>query len=404
MTTTSKPEWAQSKRERANAERLAQGLPPRRRRWPWIVLLVLVIAGGAAGYLYLTRPVAPESAATAAPAADPAAGAMQLTEGEIGAVERERVVERVKVTGSLAARRQTQISAEVAGSIEAVAVRPGDSVQEGDVLVEFDTEALELQLQQQRANAEATRAQLALAELELERTRSLIERDVGAASLLDQKQATADQLRATLAGLEAQVEAAENALDHATVRAPFSGTVSERSADPGQTVTAGAPLLTLVDLAELEFEAGAPIGSIPAVTPGQEVVISVEGIAERTFDGVVERISPVALEGTRTLPVYISLDNGDGMLRGGMFATGQIVVDAKENAFAVPADAIREDRQGEYVLKIEGERVVRQPVEVGRRWDNGRAEIASGLSAGDRIVTAILPELEADTAIEIVEG
>ncbi len=86
-----------------------------------------------------------------------------------------------------------------------------------------------------------------------------------------------------------------------------------------------------------------------------------------------------------------------------MFVTGNIVVDAVEQAIAVPAAAIREDAEGPYVLKLEGEAVVRQPVEAGEVWSTNRlTEIRSGLVAGDVIVSAVLPQLVPGTQIQML--
>ncbi|UXN73985.1 hypothetical protein N8D56_01080 [Devosia sp. A8/3-2] len=119
----------------------------------------------------------------------------------------------------------------------------------------------------------------------------------------------------------------------------------------------------------------------------------------------MERVNPVAAAGTRTIPVYITLDNADGVLRGGMFAVGQITVAEQADALALPSGAVREDAEGFYVLKVEGDSVVRRGIEKGSEWSAGRLiEIASGISAGDIIVTAVLTQLEPGDRIEMVEN
>ncbi|HTM78550.1 MAG TPA: biotin/lipoyl-binding protein, partial [Devosia sp.] len=154
-----KPEWAQSQREKDNTARVEAGLKPRRRRWPWVVLGVAAIAA-VAGYVFISQqpaPAAPEAAPVAAPV-------MQLNPLEISTITAQILAQTVKVTGSLAPQRQTQVASQVSGRVVAVMVRPGDTVNEGDVLLQLDTESLRIQLDQQTSTAEATRAQLVLAE------------------------------------------------------------------------------------------------------------------------------------------------------------------------------------------------------------------------------------------------
>lgn len=393
---SAKPEWAQSKREKANAARIAQGLKPRRRLWPWVLLVLIVLAVGA---FFLLRPPPPPAEESAAPA-DPV---MQLLTSEVTEIAPQVLRQTVRVTGSIAPGQQTEVAAQVGGRVLAVTVRPGDRVAEGDRLVQVETETLEIQLRQQRANAEATRAQLHSSQLQLARTEELAGDGLAPASTLEQARSATAALEANLAALEAQVRAAELALENATVIAPMSGIVSARSVQPGQTIGAGVSLLTIVDLSEVELRASAPVGASAMVAPGQPVTITVTGIDDRSFDGTVSRVNPVAVAGTRTLPVYIAMDNPDGLLRGGMFATGAITVLEQPDALAIAAAAVREDAEGFFVLKLEGDELLRQPVETGDAWDRGRlVEVVSGLAPGDVVVTAPLSQLQPGDRVELI--
>lgn len=396
-----KPEWAQSKREKDNAERVAEGLKPRRRRWPW-VLLGLVVVAGVAGYIYTqSQPAAPVEAEPTQVEAAP----MQLNPAEVATIEPQVLRQTIRVTGSLAPQQQTQLASEVGGRIRSVSVQPGDPVTAGQTLVQIDTESLELQLRQQRATAEATRAQLVLAQRQLERTADLIERGLSPTSGLEEAQSSVDALRSNLNALEAAVASADLSIQKATVRAPFDGVVSARAIEPDQTIGASANLLTIVDMSMIELRGAAAVGVSAQIKPGQQVAVTVEGLNTESFAGEVVRVNPIAAEGTRTIPVYISIDNPDGVLRGGMFAVGQIVVEEIADAIAVPQSAIREDAEGFYVLKVENNLAVRQGIEQGESWDRGRlVHIVSGLSAGDVVVSAALSEVQPGDDVALVEG
>ncbi|MDX1344053.1 MAG: efflux RND transporter periplasmic adaptor subunit, partial [Reinekea sp.] len=200
--------------------------------------------------------------------------------------------------------------------------------------------------------------------------------------------------------------ATEYQIRNANVYAPINGIVSFRQAEPGQFVGIGSPLLTIVDLARMELRVNVSAADSANIVTGMKVNISIEGLPLATFTGTVSRISPVATNGTRTIPVYIVLENTGGLLRGGMFATGQITLKEKPNTLVIPPSAIRYDEQNQpYVLKIDGETVVRQDISVAGSWgQNQMREVTQGLNSGDRIVVLPLPGLQVNDTVQLIEG
>lgn len=398
MTTAhDKPEWAQSRREKENARRVAEGKKPKRRIWIWVLLALIVV--GAIAY-FVMRPAAPEPEAETAEAAPVV---RQLLASEVSEIAPRVLSQTVKVTGTLVPAQQSTVASQAAGRVLSVAVRPGDSVNEGDVLAEIDQANLALQLAQQRATADATRAQLVSSRQQLERTQELARQGLASPSALEQARSATSALEANLTALESAVQVAELAVSNATVTAPISGIVSERSVEPGQTISAGTPVITVVNLSQMEFQAAASVNSSAQVSPGQSVKVTATGLDNQTFEGKVTRVNPVAQTGTRTVPIYILIDNAEGLLRGGMFATGQITVAEKADAIAVPLAALREDAEGRYVLKLDNGTLARQAVDVGTAWDRGATFEVDGLKAGDLVVTAPLTELSAGEAYEQVK-
>lgn len=392
-----KPVWAQSKREKENAARVAAGMKPKKRIMPWVVLALIVLAIAA---FFLTRG---EEAVVDTSVAEIKV-VKQLLPNEIYPLELQTLQQTVKVTGTIAPQNQVQISSQVSGRVVDVLANAGDKVSKGQVLVNIDTRALQITLDQQLATAAATRTQLELAQSNYERARDLNSRGVGSSSSLEQALSSYDALRANLAALEASVKSAQNALDDAVIVSPIDGIVASKSVELGQTVNPGVSIYSIVDLSIMEMTGSASVATSTRVNIGQEVDVTVEGIADTTFVGKVQRINPVAVAGTRAIPVYITLDNQSNLLLGGMFATGQIVVAEVENAIAVPVASIQEDAQGDYVLKIAGDQVIRQAVEVASSWAGGRLiEITSGLSAGDVVVASALSNLDAGDTINVVE-
>lgn len=392
-----KPEWAKGRRERDNEARIAEGKKPRRRIWPWVILALVIVAVAA---FFLTRPAtAPvDQAEVETPVVK------QIRQSETTVIEPLTLRETVKVTGTLVAGKQAAVASQASGRVMAVMVEPGDQVGEGDVLAQIDRATLELQLNQQRATAAATRAQLESSRQQLERTEQLATQGLATPSALDQARSATAALQANLDALEIGVRTAELALSNATVKAPLTGIAASRSVDPGQTVAAGTALFNIVNLDQMVFEAAASVSSSARVTAGQPVSILVTGLDNQEFSGVVRRVNPVAVSGTRTVPIYIDLENVGSSLRGGMFATGFITIVEKEGAHGLPASALREDADGNFVLVLGDGVLVRKGVEVAGEWDRGRLIEVTGLEEGDVVVSAPLPDLAADEAFLLVEG
>lgn len=378
----------------------AASAPRKRGRGLWIVLLIIAIGAGA--FLFFSPPA--ENLPEAAEPAQAEPVAMRLSPLEVLTVAASDQQETARITGTLRPVRQTIVSTRSAGTVEAVRVQPGDAVSTGTVIAELDTAELVLGRRQQQSAIQATRVQLDLAESQLLTARTLVDRGTSPRSALDSAQANYDALAANLAAQEAQLASLDLNLANATIHAPYAGVISERSLDPGQSVNPGTPVVTLVDTSAMEVAATASLSDAIQIAVGQPVTITVESLSNRAFTANVDRISPVAAQGTRTLPVFLTLDNPDGILRGGMFVTGQIVVDAAQDVLSIPARAVLTDEEGSHVLVVDNDQLVRRAVETGRTWPSSRTvEIVEGLAAGDVIVAQELSGLAAGSRV-VIEG
>lgn len=372
----------------------------RRRRWFWPLTLI-VMAGGATVLLANQLPPAPV-AATSIAAATPRV--MHLHPSEIVTVQPQRIEDLVKLTGTIHPAQEAAIAAQVGGLAETVAVRPGDHVEAGQLLVEVGTTDLQLQLEQQRSTMTSSRVQLRAAQTTLERTTLLLNKGLAAQTTLDAAQAEVDQLAAAIATQQSQVALAEANLLRARVTAPFSGVVATRAIEPGQIVSPGTTMLTIVDLSTVRVEVVVPLKDTARIRAGQPVRLAVQGMPAEAFTGIVDRVNPVAEAGTRSIKVYLTLDNPDGLLRGGMFVTGSIVVRQDEDVIAVPAAAIQTRDEASYVLAVVDGVVQERPIEIGSEWPaTTLVEARSGLAAGEVIVGTTLSGLS-DGAAVIIAG
>ncbi|WP_182085023.1 efflux RND transporter periplasmic adaptor subunit [Aureimonas sp. ME7] len=368
------------------------------------VVAVLLAVGAGAGIYAAVQGGAEPSGAAVIDRARPPAGPTELASFEVATVERRAFTRDLSVSGPVQPVRRAVITAEVSGRIASLGFDVGQRVEAGDVLARFDETLLRSTLSAREATLEARRAQIELAQSVLERRRKLGTAGISSEADLLSAQSDLLNLQAQARALEAEVADARKSVGDAVVVAPFAGTMAKREVEAGQSVPVNAELLQLVDLSSVEIAAAVPTSRIAEVAIGQAVNLRIEGLGGRTLIGRVSRIAPEAVAGSRTISVFVTVDNADGAIRGGMFAVGEIAVQTIADAVALPPAAIRQDEAGTYVLAAEGGKLVRRPVRTGETLpQSGLVVVAEGLEAGEVVVTAPLPDLKADTAV-VIEG
>ncbi len=354
-----------------------------------------IAAFGIGGARYLKNDTAQAVIQPSAPAVT------ELARSETFAVRKTDLRFTVPLAGTLRPVNQTTLKSQVAAQVAEVLVQEGQPVKKGDVLVRLSTEDLTSRLNERVANLESAKAQLALAEKNRQMKLSLQDKGYAAQASVNEVESAYRAAQATVRAQEAQVEQARKALEDAVVRAPIDGFISERAINPGDKAAVDGKLLVLIDLSELEIEAPVPTNEIGLVSVGQKALFRVPGLEGREFTGHVERINPTAKTGSRSIPVYIRVENDDQILRGGMFASGDIVVREVQDVVAVPPEAVRGDQTHRYVLKLDGDKIARQPVEVSKDATASLVAVASGLREGDTIVSAPSIILEPGTPVRI---
>ena len=376
---------------------MSTGLPrtfSRSSRLTWILLAAALTAAGCGGGG--DKPV--DGAKAEADAAKTAP--LELAPADVATVRQAALVRRLPLSGTLTPLNQTTIKAKVGGELLEVRVREGQAVTKGEVLARIDTRNQQAQVASQRAGLEKARADLAIAKLNLENNQRLLDRKFIAQNVLDTSRSTYEAAVAGVKLAEAQLKLAEIGLEDSTVRAPFAGSIARRLAEPGEKVSSDSPLLGLVDLTQLELQASAPAAEIPSVQAGQKAQVRVDGYGERRFEATVQRINPATEQGSRSILVYLSIDNREGLLRGGMFAQGELVIAASQPGPVVPTAAVRSEAGMKYVMALAGGKLERRAVTLGLGTeDNALVEVREGLKEGDTVVVGQLDGLKPGTAV-----
>jgi RND family efflux transporter MFP subunit len=327
---------------------------------------------------------------------------MELSPADVAEVSLAMLNRGLPITGSLSPLLYTTVRSQVAGEVLEVTVREGQAVKKGDVLVRIDTRNLKAQLDAAQASLEKAKADLELARLNRENHAAMLEKKFVSQNAYDTVESTYQVALANVKAAEAQLSLARIALEYATVTAPFDGTVAGRMVHPGGKVEIGSELIGLVDLSQLELQAPAPSHEVPSVRLGQVARFRVDGFGDRVFEGRVERINPMTDTGSRSIMVYLSVDNPDGVLRGGMFAQGSLILDESGPVPAVPLTALHDDAGSPYVFVIEDGRTVRRRVELGLRSpEQGLVEIRSGVTPGELVIAVHIPKIVHGTRVSV---
>lgn len=365
-------------------------------------MLAAALAVAATGIAVL-RARAPAPAPMPAPAAVAEPAPLEFAAADLMTVTTGTLARVVPLTGTLRPVRQTVVKARVPGELSRVDAREGTTVRRGEVLARIDPLEYETRVRERTAQLQAASAQVDQARRTFDNARALRERNFVSQSALDQVQSAWEVAVATRDATAAQLALARKALADTALVAPIDGVVAERFAQPGEKLPMDARVLSIVDLSAMEIEAPVPAAEVGSVRIGQPVTLRIEGVAQPQV-GRIARIAPATQPGTRSVPVYIALENRDPSVRAGLFAQGRLTVETRDNAISVPETAIRDAGARRFVYAIVGDRIVEREVRTGLRDDAegpARIEIIEGLAAGDRIVAAQLGTLRAGAPVRV---
>jgi RND family efflux transporter MFP subunit len=329
----------------------------------------------------------------------------------------------ISVTGTLAAQDEATVSAKAPGRVRSMTVDLGSQVRRGQLIAELEPRDAQLRLQQAEAALAQARARVGLspdgadekvnieqtgtvaqaravldeARLKRNRSASLFQQGVISRAELDAVEAALkvaesryqdaiEEVR-NRQGLvlqrKSEVELARQQLSDMTIRAPFDGVVQEKTANLGEYLAAGAPVVTIVRVDPLRLRAEVPEREAHSIRSGQEVRVSVEGDTN-IYAGRIARLSPSITALNRLLIVEAEVRNS-GQLRPGSFARADIVTSGSSLTVAVPTKAIVSFAGIEKVLVIQDGKAVEKPITARRRTADW-TEVISGINVGETVI------------------
>ncbi|RYF03116.1 MAG: efflux RND transporter periplasmic adaptor subunit [Oxalobacteraceae bacterium] len=311
----------------------------------------------------------------------------ELSKRDIAVVEARPLALTLPLSGSLTPLAQATVKSKVSGVVLATTVQEGMRVAAGQVIARLDDAEARARVAQQQALLADANARLALAKKNQANSAALLQQKYIAQSAYDTSSNAVDLAQAAVDAARAQLDLTRIALADTVIRAPLSGVVSKRHVQAGEKLSPDSPVFSIVDLQQLTLDAQVPASDIPRIKVGQEVQFRVDGFGERNFAGKVVRINPATEAGSRAMLVYIGVDNPDGLLRAGMFAKGAVTTEKSAAHALLPLSAVRTENGKDVVYRVDGGKVVAQPVKLGlRNQDEGLVEALDGIQAGATVL------------------
>ncbi len=330
-----------------------------------------------------------------------------------------------EATGTVRARSTSVLSARIMGYIRDIRAQAGDTVRAGQTVAVIDAKEIDDAVAQAKAGVAEARAAvpevdnaIAAAQAQLDLANSTMKR---MKSLYDQKSITSQefdevQARSRMAAanhqmalakrtqLTAKIAQAESGLaqvavnkTYTEVKAPFTGIVVERKAEPGMLASPGMPILVIEQAGAYRLEAAIEESRIASVKAGSNVTVRLDSL-DRDIEARVSEIVPTMDPVSRTFTARIDLPSSP-LIRSGLFARALFPAGEKD-ALTVPASAVRDQGQVQSVFVADSGIARVRLIKSGSRVDGG-VEVLSGLSPGDRVVSNPPPSLTDGSRIEV---
>jgi RND family efflux transporter MFP subunit len=371
------------------------------RKWKWLLaalLVVLLLAGG-------WRAVAgrrAQHAAEAQLAAQRVQPTVELAAADVVRAETRELQRTLPVSGSLKAVDSAYVKARVPGELQGLTLREGDAVKAGQMIARIDATEMQARLKQAREQADAAKAQIDIAERQYSNNKALVDQGFISRSALDTSANNLTAAQSNHKAALAAVELAAKGMEDTVLRAPISGIVSQRLAQPGERVPVDGRVVEIVDLSRLELEATLSAADSVEVQVGQQAQLQIEG-SGRPVTARVVRINPSAQAGSRSVLGYLAVVDPAG-LRQGLFAQGTIAI-GRTSALAVPLSAVRTDKPAPYVQVVEDKKVVHKPVITAARGEAEKESwvAVSGVQPGAVVIRGHVGPLREGTAVKFTK-
>lgn len=306
-------------------------------------------------------------------------------------------------TAEIRPRYETDLSFQVSGKIARRAVDVGALVKRGDVLATIDSTDQQLGLDAARSAVNAAQAELDRALSEEARYRDLLERGLTTRAAYLAQQTAVKTSQSRLEQATADLRLSEQRLSYTTLRSDHDGVVTEVMAEAGSVVAAGQPVMNVARPSELEAVFDVPDSRIDALRSNSALQIATLGDSAATINAQVREISPSADPVTRTYQVRASIPEPPPNLRLGMTVTVTLPRGEGSSSIRLPSTALFQSDKDPAIWVVRSDYTLELRAVTIDRYESDSVLIASGLSAGDRVVTAGVHRLASNEKVRLLD-
>ncbi|HKJ66477.1 MAG TPA: efflux RND transporter periplasmic adaptor subunit [bacterium] len=334
---------------------------------------------------------------------------------ELIPVRTQTMYNSINLVGDINADQEVRIFSKIADRIIRFDVDMGDRVQKGSLIAIVENSSIRSQVNQAESNLEQARSQLENLKSEFNRMQQLLREDAVSQQQYD---ATKTQLEATQAQVKALQEGlnqAQTRLEDSYIRSPLNGLIGEKFLEEGDMVSPQTPVVTVVKMDSVRAIVNVIERYVPEIRTGVPADIRVNSLPDTTFRGAVSKVSPVIDPVSRMVRTEIRIPNPDLLLRPGMFAEVELLLETRNDALVIPKYAIlqktelqrnqlgqQEIVRENHVYVVKNNLAHYRTVETGFELE-GLVEIRAGLSPGDSVVLLGQNNLQDSTRVNVVQ-
>ena len=366
----------------------------------WLLGLLVLAGAGYGGWRWYGHENAPQQVA-GPPAAVPVEG--------VAASIMDIPIE-IMGLGSVQAFNTVTVSSRVDGQLLEIAFQEGQMVKEGDLLAQIDPRPFQAALGQAKAKLSQDQAQLISAQADLGRTNQLVARDFASKQQLDTQRASVEGLNAQIQADQAAIDNAETQLGYTTIRSPLSGRAGFRLVDQGNIVRASdtGGIVQIAQLEPVSVVFTAPESDVPAINramaAGQPQVTALSSNGKETLaEGTLTLVNNQVDAASGTIRLKAVFENRDHALWPGQSVETRLHVSTMKGVVVVPDTAVQRGPQGLFAYVVKPDATVEpRPVKIGP-ITGGRAVVEGGIEAGETVVTAGHYRLKAGQKVDVKE-
>ena len=338
----------------------------------------------------------------------------QVIPVEVIPVTRGTMQETLDLLGDVKANQEVRVHSKIADRITDFKRDMGDEVNKGDLIATIENSSLQSRVDQMQANLEQAISQQENLEKEFNRLEELYAEDAISQSQYDATQAQLESARAQVRSLREGLKQAKTQMEDSYIRSPIPGVIGQRFLEEGDMATPQTPVVTVVRIDTVTVEINIVERYSQAIKPGLTAEIVVNSLPDTAFRGLVSKVSPVIDPRARVINAEIDIPNPDGLLRPGMFAEVNLIMQSHDNTLIVPKYSVlyrtqlkqrpsgaQEVVREYHVFTIESGRAVMKSIDPGFE-DPSRIEVLSGLQDGDSLVIQGQNALEDSVKVRVV--